>query len=80
MRAALLVAALLLSACTDEGAARKALAGAGFADVQITGYRWTGCAESDDFSTGFTAIGPHGDRVQGVVCSGWFKGATIRFD
>ncbi|WP_080437024.1 hypothetical protein [Burkholderia ubonensis] len=80
-RFALMVLAIVaLAGCTDEPGARKALAGAGFKDVSITGYSFFGCDKHDIFSTGFEARGPTGQFVTGVVCSGWMKGATIRFD
>ena len=80
-RIALMVLALAaLAGCTDEPGARKALAGAGFKDVSVTGYTLWGCDEKDTFHTGFEARGPSGQFVTGVVCSGWMKGATIRFD
>ncbi|MET3232228.1 UNVERIFIED_ORG: hypothetical protein ABIC54_004433 [Burkholderia sp. 1263] len=79
-RIAMVLAVLtLLAACTDETAARKALAGSGFTDINITGYSYFGCDKHDTFSTGFEARGPSGQFVSGVVCSGWMKGATIRF-
>ena len=31
------------------------------------------------YATGFIAINPQGKVVEGTVCSGVFKGATIRF-
>ena len=39
-----------------------------------------GCAKDDEFRTGFAATAPNGERVTGVVCSGWMKGATLRLD
>lgn len=78
--AILSIALLALSACTDGDTATRALHGAGYTDIQLTGYRWTGCSDSDDYATGFSATGPTGVRVTGVVCSGWLKGATIRTD
>lgn len=76
----LAVTLLALTACTDTDTATRALQGAGYTDIQLTGYRWTGCSDSDDFATGFEAEGPTGVRVTGVVCSGWLKGATVRTD
>lgn len=70
--------ALASVGCTDSAAARKALEGAGYTKIEITGYSYFGCSDSDTFHTGFEAIGPTGIPVEGVVCSGWFKGATIR--
>lgn len=77
---ALILVLVALAGCTDEGAARKALDGSGFTDVKITSYAYFGCGKEDTFHTGFEARGPSGQFVDGVVCSGWMKGATIRFD
>jgi hypothetical protein len=79
-RIALILVLVALAGCTDETAARKALAASGFTDVKITGYSYFGCDKHDTFSTGFEARGPNGQFAEGVVCSGWMKGATIRFD
>lgn len=77
---AIFVAIAALGGCTDERAARKALADAGYSEVRVTGYAWFGCGEGDWYSTGFQAKGPTGRNVSGVVCSSWVtKGATIRF-
>ena len=69
---------LALSACSNSEQATRALQGAGYKDINITGYSLFGCADEDYIRTGFKAIGPSGQQVNGVVCSGWFKGATIR--
>jgi len=79
-RIVLILAITALAGCTDEPAARKALNASGFTDIKITGYSFFGCDKHDTFSTGFEARGPSGQFVTGVVCSGWMKGATIRFD
>jgi hypothetical protein len=76
----LAIALLTLTACTADDTATRALQGAGYTDIHITGYRVFGCAKGDDFHTGFDAKGPTGQRVSGVVCSGLFKGATVRTD
>jgi hypothetical protein len=76
----MILALAALSACTDETAAQKALAGSGFNDIKLTGYSYFGCDKNDTFHTGFEARGPGGQFVEGVVCSGWMKGATIRFN
>lgn len=73
-----IVALLALSACSSSDQVTRALQGAGYKDIRITGYSFFGCDEKDSFHTGFEATGPNGQRVDGVVCSGWFKGATIR--
>ncbi len=72
-----------LTACTDAGTATRILKAQGYKDVQITGYRFFGCGEQDQYRTGFKAIGPSGDQVEGVVCSGISflgKSSTVRID
>jgi len=71
---------LILCACTAPDTATSALDGAGYTDIQITGWRAFSCSKDDTFSTGFRAKGPTGKSVTGVVCSGLLKGATIRTD
>lgn len=76
----LTLVAVALVGCTDSDVAHKSLAGAGYTDIEITGYAFFGCSDDDAFRTGFNAKGLNGQPVEGVVCSGWFKGATIRLD
>lgn len=71
---------LMLSACTSESDAARALRGAGYTNVVYTGYKAFACSEDDTYHTGFTAKGPTGQMVSGTVCSGWLKGSTIRLD
>lgn len=79
MKAAVLLAALLVG-CSSGDEAHRALEGAGYKNITVTGYRFFGCAEHDTFHTGFEAIGQNGKPISGVVCSGFLKGATIRVD
>jgi hypothetical protein len=77
-----LVLAVFLTGCgilTEPQAATKVLEDQGYTHIQITGYRWFTCGD-DTFSTGFMAINSAGHEVTGVVCAGWMKGNTIRFD
>lgn len=76
----LAISVAAITGCTSSNDTHRALEGAGYTDVDITGYRLFGCAREDQFHTGFSAIGPSGKRVTGVVCSGWLKGSTIRTD
>jgi len=69
-----------LRGCTDEDGARRVLQQNGYKDITITGYRWGMGGEKDTYVTGFEATSPSGARVSGAVCSGLFKGSTIRFD
>lgn len=74
------IAAVTLAGCSSADEATRALSGAGYKNITTTGYRVFGCDEKDEWHTGFEATGPNGQRVTGVVCSGVFKGATIRTD
>lgn len=74
----IICAAFMLSACSDSDGAQKALSAAGYTDIKTHGYSVFGCGRDDDYSTTFTAKGPTGIEVSGVVCSGFFKGSTIR--
>lgn len=71
-------AALLVAACQDEATALRALRVQGFTDVVLTGYAWSGCGRDDTFHTGFRAKAANGETVEGVVCSGYWKGSTVR--
>lgn len=75
-----LLVGLVFVGCTSPKDTTNALTNAGFKDIEITGYNHFSCGSDDTFRTGFKAIGPTGNTVTGTVCSGWFKGATIRFD
>lgn len=70
--------------CTNEGGALKTLEDAGFTNVELTGYDWLTCGDSDETCTGFRALNPTGTRwVEGAVgCNlmGCGKGCTIRFN
>ncbi len=80
MRKIIIVASLIaLAACTDEPTARRALEMAGYTDITVGGYSPYMCGHGDQYSTKFTARNPAGRMVEGAVCSGWSKGATIRF-
>lgn len=80
MKRMIAIAALLFAAaCTDAEEAVDALDTLGMTEIEITGYRWFGCGK-EWFHTGFVAINPKGKRISGVVCAGWLKGATVRFD
>jgi len=74
------VFALMLIGCSRPDATKQVLAKQGYTQIQTHGYGLFSCDEKDTFSTKFTALSPAGVRVSGVVCSGVFKGHTIRFD
>jgi hypothetical protein len=76
----LLAVTVLLVACDDPPTARRALEAQNLEPLQVGGYSWLMCGKGDQFATRFTARNLAGKVVTGAVCSGWSKGATIRFD
>jgi hypothetical protein len=80
MKKLLIIAAILLTGCTSQDKSFKALEASGYTNINMTGYSFFGCGDKDTFRDGFTATGANGKQISGVVCAGWFKGATIRLD
>ena len=81
MKTIIAVALLVcLAGCTRVDSATKVLLDEGYTNITITGYRIFGCSDDDHFHTGFTATGPTGRPVAGVVCQGFFKNGTVRLD
>lgn len=76
----ILLFAAAFTACSSPNDATKALKAQGFTDIETHGRAFFACSEDDTFATKFTATNPKGERVAGTVCSGWLKGATIRYD
>jgi hypothetical protein len=74
------VLALTLAGCTSPDRSQQVLVDAGYSNVRTGGYSWLGCGKGDIYATNFEAVGPTGRPVKGTVCSGFFKGATIRFN
>lgn len=64
----------------DMSSATKTLRQNGYTNVQTHGYGFFECSQNDKFATKFSATSPSGYYVTGTVCSGFFKGSTIRFD
>ena len=73
-----IILAMIFMSCSSSDEAKETLSLAGYTQIKTTGYSVFGCGEDDKFRTGFVAISPNGRKVEGVVCSGFFKGATIR--
>ena len=69
---------ILLGGCTKPDETKAILEANGYRSVEIKGYGWLNCSEDDQYATKFTAISGSGNMVEGVVCSGVFKGSTIR--
>lgn len=76
----LVAAAVFVAGCTDPQKATRILTDQGYMHIEVTGYKAFACSDDDIFQTGFRAMSPSGREVSGVVCSGLFKGSTIRFD
>lgn len=70
----------LLYGCTSSSNADRILKSSGYTDIQLNGYAFFGCSKNDLFHDSFTAKSVNGTVVSGVVCSGIFKGSTIRLD
>ena len=81
MKRFFILAAIILSltGCTCPDAARRVLSDMGFTNIHLTGYEVFGCSKDDGFHDGFTATGPTGKQVSGVVCSNWFS-SHVRLD
>lgn len=75
-----IASSIILGACSRPQQAKEVLEKQGYTEVETQGYSLFGCSEDDVFRTKFTAKSPSEEDVEGVVCSGWFKGATIRFN
>jgi len=73
-----LALALFAGGCSSSDEAQRVLTKQGYTNIKTTGYSFFGCDARDTFKTGFEATAPNGAEVEGVVCSGWFKGATVR--
>lgn len=81
MKRMMIIAALLAAGCTQPDHARRVLEAQGYTDIQMDGYDFLNCSKDDTYHDKFTAKGPTGQRVSGVVCAGLlFKGATVRLD
>ena len=74
------VLAFALAGCSAPQQAIDAVENIGLSEVEITGYRVFGCGDDYTFHTGFLAKNSKGKTVSGVVCSGWLKGASVKFD
>lgn len=76
----ILLACLLTFGCTKSNSeVQRILEREGYTDISLQGYAWFGCSDDDTFANKFVAK-KNGQVVEGVVCSGWMKGYTIRTD
>lgn len=81
MKFVLIAMVLFYAGCTQPDKAHRVLSGAGYTDIRLDGYDFFACAKDEAYHDKFTAKGPNGQSVSGVVCSGLlFKSSTIRFN
>lgn len=80
MKYGVVILMCLLAGCTSSNEANRVLSQMGYKDIEYTGYSFFSCSNDDTFKTGFRATSPSGQKVEGVVCSGLLKGATIRLN
>lgn len=75
------LAIVFLSGCTaDKGKVQYLLEAEGCTETVVGGWSMFGCSEKEDpFVNSFSCV-KNGKRVSGYVCSGWFKGYTIRYE
>jgi hypothetical protein len=71
--------ALLLTSCTSEKDVAKYAEMEGWDSYEVIGYSFFGCDEKDAFHTEFKAI-KNKREFTGIICSGLFKGATLRLN
>lgn len=71
---------LVASCGADPEKASRVLKSQGMSDIHIGGFAFYGCGNDDDYGSFFTAKGAQGQDVSGVICGGWLKGYTVRFD
>lgn len=69
-----------IPAISDRSHISKFMENQGYSDVQIGKYSFFGCGRDDFYRNEFTAINPVGNKVNGYICEGIFKGKTIRID
>lgn len=81
-----LITLLTLAACTTGCTAprddvERVLTDQGYTDISVGGHDFFGCSKDDTTANKFTAKGPTGRPVKGVVCGSWSfwgKGYTVR--
>ena len=58
---------------------KKQLESQGYTEVKNTGLDMFCCDQKDEFTTGFVCKDKSGNIVRGCICSGIYKGITIRY-
>lgn len=78
--AAVLSFSVLVSCGVDPNQGERILRSQGLTDVQIGSYAVWGCGKDDSFGSNFSAKNASGEAVTGVICGGFLKGYTVRYD
>jgi hypothetical protein len=81
MKMVLLVSLLIIAGCSaDPKEVKRVLQADGCIDIQDNGpnYIFDGCSKHDWFNNQFSCK-KNNQWIEGVVCSGFFKGYTIRY-
>lgn len=74
-----IVAIFLFPSCTDVKEARKVLEDDGYEVLSVGGYGFFQCSEDDIYATKAVVWNRNKTKkIKVCVCSGWFKGSTIR--
>lgn len=79
MKLVYLLPLLFLFGCTNVDQAQRVLKAEGVTNVTMTGYKFFTCGDDYTFHTGFTGT-KNGESVSGAVCSGFLKGAQIKYE
>lgn len=79
MKRAIAILVLLLGCTNDRDKVKRVLERDGYTNVSVGGWTMLGCGREDTFSNTFTAE-KNGQKVNGWVCGGLFKGLTVRTD
>jgi hypothetical protein len=80
MTALIGVIAVLLSGCSaDRQKVRNVLEADGCTQTEVGGWTLFGCGKEDFFTNTF-ACTKNGRHVNGLVCSGFLKGFTVRYE
>jgi len=75
----ILITVYLTSCGVNPNEGRRVLESQGLSKVEIGGWSFFGCSERDTFRSKFTAVGVNGKPVNGVLCSSFLKGVTVRY-
>lgn len=80
-RVFILAAIAAVIGCTKPDRATRILEQQGYTEIKMHGYDLFNCSRDDIYHDKFTAKGPTGKPVSGVVCAGLlFKGSTVRLN